>query len=122
MTVSQPGFLIQSQSRERDDHEVAARLSLAQIEAFRRDGFIAPVDTLPEAEARALRTQLEVFDRTLPPGPVAARERRKLQVRLPWARTLIEDARILDVMEQPLGPDILEFPRTFFIFHQRAEH
>jgi hypothetical protein len=93
----------------------ATGLSGAQIEAFRRDGFLAPIDVLPEAEARALRAGLEAFERTLPPGPVAARERRKLHVRLPWARALVEDARILDVMETLLGPDILVFTSTFFI-------
>ena len=93
----------------------AARLSQTRIEAFRRDGFLAPLDALPEAEAHALRAELEAFERTLPLGPVSARDRRKLHVWLPWARALVEDARILDVMEQLLGPDILVFTSTFFI-------
>ena len=46
----------------------AARLSQAQIEAFRRDGFLAPIDALSEAEARTLRAELETFERTLPPA------------------------------------------------------
>jgi non-haem Fe2+, alpha-ketoglutarate-dependent halogenase len=104
-----------AQSRETDDPMAAARLSQAQIEAFRRDGFLAPIAALPEAEARALRAELEAFERTRPPGLVTARDRRKLHVRLPWVRVLVEDARILDVMEQLLGPDILVFTSTFFI-------
>jgi non-haem Fe2+, alpha-ketoglutarate-dependent halogenase len=91
------------------------RLSQAQIEAFARDGFLAPVDALTPAEARGLRAELEDFERTLPPGPVPARDRRKLHVRLPWARALVEDPRILDIMEPLLGPDILVFTSTFFI-------
>ena len=93
----------------------AARLSQAQIEAFRRDGFLAPINALSEAEARTLRAEFETFERNLPPGPVTARNRRKLHVRLPWARALVEDARILDVMEQLLGPDMLVFTSTFFV-------
>jgi hypothetical protein len=93
----------------------APALSQAQIDAFGRDGFLAPVEAFSRAEARRLRDQLEAFERTLPPGPVAARDRRKLHVRLPWARDLVEHPRILDVMESLLGPDILVFTSTFFV-------
>ncbi len=91
------------------------QLSPAQIETFRRDGFLAPVEVFPAEEARRWRADLEAFERTLPPGPVAARYRRKLHVRLPWARSLIEDPRLLDVMESLLGPDLLVFTSTFFV-------
>ena len=90
-------------------------LSQVEIDAFQRDGFLAPLDVFTRAEARAWRDQLEAFERTLPPGPVAARDRRKLHVRCPWARELVEHPRILDVMESLLGPDILVFTSTFFI-------
>jgi non-heme Fe2+,alpha-ketoglutarate-dependent halogenase len=90
-------------------------LSQAQIEAFRRDGFLAPVQVFTPAEARRWRADLEAFERTLPPGPVTAGNRRKLHVRLPWARALVEDARLLDIIEPLLGPDILVFTSTFFI-------
>ena len=93
----------------------SSSLSQEQIEAFERDGFLAPVDALTPAEARRLRDQLEEFERTLPRGPVPARDRRKLHVRLPWARALVEDPRILDIMEKLLGPDMLVFTSTFFI-------
>lgn len=90
-------------------------LSQAQIDAFRRDGFLAPVDVFSIEEARRWRADLERFERSLPPGPIPARDRRKLHVRLPWARTLVEDPRLLDVMESLLGPDILVYTSTFFI-------
>ncbi|CAN5709869.1 N/A [soil metagenome] len=91
------------------------KLSQAEIDAFHRDGYYAPVDVFPAEEARAWRADLETFERTLPPGPVSAGDRRKLHVRLPWARDLVEDPRLLDVMEQLLGPDLLVFTSTFFI-------
>jgi hypothetical protein len=91
------------------------KLTPAQIEAFRRDGFLAPVALATAAEARRWRDDLEAFERTLPPGPIGARERRKLHVRCPWARTLVEDPRLLDIMESLLGPDIMVFTSTFFI-------
>ena len=69
----------------------------------------------PSSEARRWRADLEAFERTLPPGPVSAGDRRKLHVRCPWARDLVEDPRLLDVMESLLGPDILVYTSTFFI-------
>lgn len=98
-----------------------SKLSEAQVDAFHRDGFFAPVDVFPVEEARAWRADLEAFERTLPPGPVSAGDRRKLHVRLPWARDLVEDPRLLDVMEQLLGPDILVFTSTFFIKEPRTD-
>jgi len=92
-----------------------ARLSQEQIDAFHRDGFLAPVDVFTVEQARRWRADLETFERTLPSGPVSAGDRRKLHVRLPWARDLVEDPRLLDVMESLLGPDILVFTSTFFI-------
>jgi hypothetical protein len=96
-------------------------LSQQQIETFQRDGFYAPIDALSADEARRLRGDLEDFERTLPSGPIPARDRRKLHVRLPWARALVEDPRILDVMEALLGPDILVFTSTFFIKEPRSD-
>src|ERR1041384_5420478 len=66
-------------------------------------------------EAQRWRTDLEAFERMLPSGPVSAGDRRKLHVRCPWARDLVEDPRLLDVMESLLGPDILVYTSTFFI-------
>jgi ectoine hydroxylase-related dioxygenase (phytanoyl-CoA dioxygenase family) len=90
-------------------------LTATQIEAFHRDGFLAPVALASAAEARRWRDDLEAFEATLPDRPIPARDRRKLHAREPWARTLVEDPRLLDVMEQLLGPDILVFTSTFFI-------
>jgi non-heme Fe2+,alpha-ketoglutarate-dependent halogenase len=91
------------------------KLSQAEVEAFHRDGYYAPVDVFSVDEARRWRADLEAFEATLPPGPVSAGNRRKLHVRCPWARDLVQDPRLLDVMEQILGPDILVFTSTFFI-------
>jgi len=91
------------------------RLSPAEVEAFQRDGYLAPVDVFSVEEAQRWRTDLEAFECTLPSGPVSAGDRRKLHVRCPWARDLVEDPRLLDVMESLLGPDILVYTSTFFI-------
>ena len=91
------------------------KLSQTESDAFHRDGYYAPVDVFSVEEARAWRADLEAFERTLPSGPVSAGDRRKLHVRCPWARDLVGDPRLLDVMEALLGPDLLVFTSTFFI-------
>jgi Phytanoyl-CoA dioxygenase (PhyH) len=93
----------------------AGSFGAVEIDTFRRDGFFAPLDVFSAAEVGRLRQQLEAFERSLPPGPVAPRDRRKLHVRLPWMRDLVEDPRLLDSVEGVLGPDILVFTSTFFI-------
>lgn len=91
------------------------KLTPAQVEAYRRDGFLAPVALTDAAEARRWRDDLEAFEATLPDRPIPARDRRKLHVREPWARTLVEDPRLLDIVESIVGPDIMVFTSTFFI-------
>jgi hypothetical protein len=91
------------------------KLSQDKVDAYRRDGYYAPVDVFRVDEARRWRANLEAFEATLPSGPVSAGNRRKLHVRCPWARDLVGDPRLLDVVESILGPDILVFTSTFFI-------
>jgi hypothetical protein len=97
------------------------KLSQAEVDAFHRDGYYAPVDIFSVDEARRWRADLEAFEATLPAGPVSAGNRRKLHVRCPWARDLVGDPRLLDVMESILGPDILVFTSTFFIKEPRTD-
>jgi len=97
------------------------RLTEAEVAAYRRDGFVPRVAGLSAAEAHKLRRRLEAFEATLPAGPVDRMWRRKLHVRLPWMRDLIGDARILDAVEDLLGPDILAFNSTFFVKEPRSE-
>lgn len=97
------------------------RLDAARVEAFRRDGFLAPVDGFSANEARGFRAALEAYEASLPPGPVPRQHRRKLHVRLRWARVLVEDPRILDVIESLIGPNILIFNASFFIKEAQSD-
>jgi len=97
------------------------KISSEAVESYHRDGFFSPVDAFSLAEAAELRTKLEDFEATLPAGPVARKDRRKLHVRLPWMRELVQDPRILDVIEQLIGPDILVYNSTFFIKEKNSD-
>jgi len=97
------------------------RFGSAEAEIYRREGFFSPVDAFSATEMAKYRALLEQFEATLPPGPVSRMNRRKLHVRLPWMRDLVEDARILDVIEQLIGPDILIYNSTFFIKEKNSD-
>ncbi|MGH7108908.1 MAG: phytanoyl-CoA dioxygenase family protein [Stellaceae bacterium] len=93
-------------------------LSQAAVEAFRRDGFLAPVDAFSAAEIREWRAALEAFEAGVPEQP---QNRRKLHVLLPWARDIAEDPRILDAVEALIGPDILVFTSTMLIKEPKSD-
>jgi non-heme Fe2+,alpha-ketoglutarate-dependent halogenase len=93
-------------------------LGKAGVAAFRRDGFLAPVDAFSAAEMREWRGALEAFENSVPERP---QNRRKLHVLMPWARRIVEDPRILDAVEELIGPDILVFTSTMFIKEPGSE-
>jgi non-heme Fe2+,alpha-ketoglutarate-dependent halogenase len=93
-------------------------LDKAAVAAFRRDGFLAPVDAFSAAETREWRNALEAFEASVPQRP---QNRRKLHVLMPWAREIVEDPRILDAVEALIGPDILVFTSTMFIKEPKSE-
>lgn len=98
---------------------MTAGLSEQQVGDYHRDGFLPAVEAFSAAQADALRARLEAFEASLP-GPPGTADRRKLHVRLDWMRDLVEDRRILDVVQALIGPDILVFNSTFFIKEPRT--
>jgi len=93
-------------------------LSEDQVAAWRRDGFLFPLPLLDEAERRECLAGLARFEDWLG-APV--NESKDLKWRtmphltLPWVSALAHDARILDAVEDLIGPDILVYTSTFFI-------
>lgn len=90
----------------------------AQVDRFRRDGFVAPVPVLEPAEVEALLTWLAAFEA----GPGASKkERREAHLRLkphllfPELYSVVQHPRILDAIESLIGPDILVWSSSFMI-------
>ena len=85
-----------------------------QIDQYRRDGYLCPVAVMPAAEAAGLRGKLEAFEATqggrLEPG-----QRSRAFLLFKWLDELIRDARVLDPVEQLIGPDILCWSTIFWI-------
>ena len=89
-------------------------LSEAQIVAYEREGYLAPVAAMSEAEARALRARLETIEAGTG-GPLRGDLRHKAHLLFPFLAELIRHPAILDAVEDLLGPDILCWNTNFFI-------
>jgi non-heme Fe2+,alpha-ketoglutarate-dependent halogenase len=81
---------------------VGKLLSEAQIAQYRRDGFLCPIAALTPAEAAA-------------GGKLPRAQRHKPHLLYTWAQELIRHPRILDAVEDVIGPDILCWESVFFI-------
>ncbi len=93
-------------------------LPAAKVTQWKHDGFLSPFPLLDEQELAACRQGVERYEAWLG-APINADENHKWRsmpyLLMPWAAKLARDPRILDKVEDLLGPDILIFTSTFFI-------
>ncbi len=89
-------------------------LSQGQIEQFWKDGYLFPLPALSREEAGRCRAALETFE-AANGGPIASNLRHKVHLIFTWARDLVRNPRVLDAVEDLLGPDILCWSSGFFI-------
>ena len=94
-------------------------LSAAEVARYHRDGFHFPVGVLSAAEARSYRDRLEANERQLG-GPLSGNMRHKVHLLFTWANELARHPRILDAVEDVIGPDILCWSTTFFTKEARS--
>lgn len=89
-------------------------LSADAIGNYKRDGYHFPIDLLSEAETRELRRRLEAYEADTG-GPIQGDMRHKAHLYLTWLADLIRHPRILDTVEDVLGPNLLCWSTSFFI-------
>jgi ectoine hydroxylase-related dioxygenase (phytanoyl-CoA dioxygenase family) len=89
-------------------------LSEAALARYRRDGLHFPVDVLSTDEAAGLRARLEAFE-AREGKPLAGNMRHKAHLLFTWLNELVHHPRILDAVEDVLGPDLLCWSSNFFI-------
>ena len=89
----------------------------AQIDAYNRDGYSFPHQALTDSELADCRDGLARYEAWLgtPVNHGDWRWRSAAYAFLPWLDGLIRHPRILDAVEDLIGPDILVFTTTFFI-------
>lgn len=89
-------------------------LSEGQVAQYRKDGYVFPVPVLPADEVAALRGRLEAFEASQG-GKLDPTQRNKSHLLFKWLDDLIRDPRILDPVEDLIGPDILCWNTLFWI-------
>ena len=96
-----------------------AQLTNHQIEAYRRDGYLCPLDVFsPAAAARhraALEGQEAKYGNGRLPRPINQYHRVNAHLVSEVARAAALDPRILDAVESILGPDLMLWSCEYFI-------
>lgn len=90
------------------------KLTDAQVEAFHRDGFVSPIDVFSEDEALALRARLEAAETRWPEAFEGA-ARNNAHLNLTCLDEIVHDSRLVDAIEDLIGPDILNYGTVLFI-------
>ena len=91
-----------------------SRLSPEAVARYRRDGFYFPIPALSAAEAGEYRARLEDVERAHG-GRLGGELRQKVHLLFTWLDRLIRDPRILDPVEDVLGPNLLCWSSSFFV-------
>ena len=88
--------------------------SIAEI--YDRDGFVCPIDVVSEAEAQAVRADLEAAEAELADEPKKLAVLRAYPDRvLPSFDQLIRNPNLIDMASQVLGPDLMVWSAGLFI-------
>ena len=88
-------------------------LSEAAVRQYLDLGDRAPVPALTAREAHELRHRLETYEANS--GALSGTLRHKPHLLFTWLNDLVRHPRILDAVEDIIGPDILRWGTSFFI-------
>jgi ectoine hydroxylase-related dioxygenase (phytanoyl-CoA dioxygenase family) len=89
-------------------------LSQAQVEQYDKDGFAFPAQALAPGEVRTMRADLESWE-SKQGHPLDFPEKSKSYLLYGWADAIVHHPRVLDAVEDVLGPDILVYHSTMWI-------
>src|SRR6476659_3742827 len=92
-------------------------LTQAQVAQYRHDGYFFPFPALSPAELAECNDGMVRYEAWLgkPVNQADRRWRSAAYVMLPWYDALVRNPRILDVVGEVSGRDILGYTASFFI-------
>ncbi len=92
-------------------------LTQAQVDSYRQNGFLFPIPALSQDEIATCLAGLERLEAELgcPVADADVKWRSHAYAHSPWFNDLIRHPRILDAVEDVIGPNILVWTSTFFI-------
>ncbi len=85
---------------------------------YRKDGYLFPFTAMSREEAAGYVAALEAHEAAAG-GPLVSNYRHEVHLLFTWADRLIRLPRVLDAVEQLIGPDILCWVTNFFIKEPR---
>ena len=92
-------------------------------ERYQRDGFVLPLDIISQAEAKALRDDLEAAEADLHGDPENLTLLRNYPDRLlPSFDTVIRHEKLIHAASQLLGPDLMVWSAALFIKEANSPH
>lgn len=94
------------------------QLSPEQVRYYQQNGFLAPVSALTTAETREFRRRFEAYEQAHG-GWYDLSKGQKLYLLQTWARDLATHPRILDAVEDVLGPDLFLWGLSLFVKNAR---
>ena len=93
-------------------------LTDSQVQAYHRNGYHFPVDLLSPAETQELRRRIEDYE-ARSGGPIQGEMRHKSHLVFTWLNDLVRHPKLLDPVEDVLGPNLLCWSTSFFIKEPR---
>ncbi len=93
---------------------MARALSEDQITSYHRDGFIAPVRALNDTETQSFREKFEAYE-AAHKGWYEMSKGQKLYLLQTWARDLGQHPKILDAVEDVMGPNLMVWGLSLFV-------
>lgn len=92
-------------------------LTEAQVRHYHENGFLFPIPALTPAEAAEAMRNIERLEARIgtPLSAAHKKYRSGSYTFLPWVDALVRHPRVLDAVEDVIGPDILVYWATFFV-------
>ncbi len=94
-------------------------LTEKQVEGFRTTGFVQPFSVATTALMKEMRSKLESFEQAQG-GALRGSQRFKNHLLFKWLSDFIRTPRILDAVEDLIGPDILVWSTDWWIKESRS--
>lgn len=88
-------------------------LTAAQVERYNRDGFLGPIELYGAADIAKVRCHVEDVEARIG-GEIQSRFKIKAHLPFRWMWEVITNARLLDAVEDIIGPNILCWGSSFF--------
>ena len=88
-------------------------LTTKQVDQFWDEGYISPFDCLSSKEALECRRKIETYEASID-GNISNYVRIKCHLAFKWLEDIAHHPKILDAVEDLIGPDILLYLSTFW--------